>query len=155
MKPPGLHLKWHSLANKRPRQKCVRPKTATSGYPPKQGLQSVRGGFFQYFSNYYRAHTKYDVFRVSVLLFTEGGGGGGGGGGPGKCTIWLMSQGLSTFWLKSALDRKGGGGGLGGGGNIPECHAGCLYKHHALLLTCYQSAHLLSKGSTEGLHQVI
>ena len=32
-----------------------------------------------------------------------------------------------------------------GGGNIPECCACSLYKHHALLLTCYQSAHLLSK----------
>ena len=43
----------------------------------------------------------------------------------------------------------------GGGGNIPECLAGCLYKHHALLLTCCQSAHQLSKGSTEGLHLLI
>ena len=39
--------------------------------------------------------------------------------------------------------------------NIPECQAGCLYKHHEMLLTCYQSAHLLSKGSTEGLHLLI
>ena len=31
------------------------------------------------------------------------------------------------------------------GGTIPECHAGCLYKHHTLLLTCYQSAHMWSK----------
>ena len=28
-------------------------------------------------------------------------GGGGGGGAPGICTIWLMSQGMSTFWLRT------------------------------------------------------
>ena len=66
-------------------------------------------------------------------------------GDPGICTIWLMSQGLSTFWLKSAHAWRGGG-------NIPDYHVDCQYKHHALFLACYQSAHLLSKGSTEGLH---
>ena len=40
-------------------------------------------------------------------------------------------------------------------GNIQECHACCLYQSYALFLTCYQSAHLLSKGSTEGLHLLI
>ena len=65
------------------------------------------------------------------------GGGVTGEGGLGKWTIWQMSQGLTT--LKSAR----------------ACHAGCLYKHHALLLTCYPSAHMLSKGNTEGLHLLI
>ena len=78
-------------------------------------------------------------FTLSVLPSVHIGWGVGGGGGPGTCTIWLMSQGLSTFWLKSAHVWRGGG-------NIPECLACCLYKHHALLLACYQSAHLLSKG---------
>ena len=39
----------------------------------------------------------------------------------------------------------------GGRGNIYLY----LYMYHTFLLTCYQSAHLLSKGSTEGLHLLI
>ena len=41
------------------------------------------------------------------------------------------------------------------GGSIPECYAGCRNEHHTLLLTCHQAGHLLSKGSTEGLHLLI
>ena len=75
---------------------------------------------------------------LSFHLYT-----GGGGGVRAYALFGYMSQGLSILWLKSAHP------GEGGGGNIPECHAGYLYKHHALLLTCYQSAHLLSKGNTK------
>ena len=101
------------------------------------------------------AHTASVMFSVSVLpsVHRRGGGGSGQmhylanvpgiehflakkcsypeGGVQGKYTIWLMSQGLSSFLAK----------------NIPECHAGCLYScisimHCSLpvisLVTCCQ-----------------
>ena len=107
------------------------------------------------------AYVKCNVFTVSVLPSVHGGGGGsrqmnylanvlgiehilaikvlmpmGGGGGPGIYTIWLM---LTKKCSCPVISQN----------------ACSLYKHHALLLTCYQSAHLLSKGSTEGLHLLI
>ena len=51
-----------------------------------------------------------NVFRVSVLLSTDWAL-AQRGLYRGICTIWLMSQELSTFWLKSAHAQKGGGGG--------------------------------------------
>ena len=46
--------------------------------------------------------------RLCFQSFCPSVHGVGGGGGPGICTIWLMSQGLSTFWLKSANAQRGG-----------------------------------------------
>ena len=49
---------------------------------------------FHYLANAHSANGECNVFTVSVLPQL-------GRGCPGKCTIWLMSQGLSTFWLRT------------------------------------------------------
>ena len=45
------------------------------------------------------AHTASVMFSVSVLPSVRGSR--GGGGGSAVCTIWLMSRGMSTFWLRT------------------------------------------------------
>ena len=67
----------------------------------------------------------------------------------GKMHYLANGPGIEHFLAKKCSCPEGGEG------NIPVCYTGCLYKHHTLLLTCYQSAHLLSKGSTEGFHLII
>ena len=96
---------------------------------------------------------------MSFLLFT--------GGGASKQMHYLANvPGIEHFLAKKCSCLEGESGHMHylanvpgiehflakkcscqeGGGSIPECHAGCLYKHHALLLNYYQSDHLLLKG---------
>ena len=52
-----------------------------------------------YLAHGYNAYGECNVFTLSVLPSVHMGG--GGGAGLGICTIWLISKGLSTFWLRT------------------------------------------------------
>ena len=96
------------------------------------------------------AHSGYKSAHACVCV--------GGGGGSGQMHYLANVPGIEHILAIKVLMPGGRSRQMHYLANVPKkcsCHACWLYKHHALLLTCYQSAHLLSKGSTEGLHLLI
>ena len=67
----------------------------------------------------------------------------------------FCSQGWGWVVLSQKVQKIPIPEGVGKGGVISQNALQLDYKHHALLLACYQSAYLVSKGRSGGLHLLI